>query len=128
MASLKKCIVLFLSILLVVSSDFHRKVSGLRILEGEQWLKQTTDLIIQSLPRGSVPSSGASPCTNIPGGKRRGRCALERNNIKEEKNIISAQIDNIQSPPPSSSSLAYPNNMVQFGTANSENNNTQNQG
>lgn len=77
MATLQKITVLFISILLL--SSFHQKVSGLRILKGEEWLKQTTDLIIQSLPRGRVPSSGANPCTNIPGGKRRGRCALAQN-------------------------------------------------
>ncbi|KAL7147020.1 hypothetical protein ABFS83_06G080500 [Erythranthe nasuta] len=33
-------------------------------------------LVIQSLPRGAVPKSGSSPCTYIPGGKSRGRCAL----------------------------------------------------
>uniref|UniRef100_M0ZKB4 Uncharacterized protein n=1 Tax=Solanum tuberosum TaxID=4113 RepID=M0ZKB4_SOLTU len=120
---IKKCMILFLSILLI-SSDFHQEVSGLRILEGEQWLKQTTDLIIQSLPRGPVPSSGASPCTNIPGGKRRGRCALARD-IKEEK-IIASQVDMTIH---RASSSAYPNNnMVQFGIASSENNDTQKQG
>ncbi|KAF3647066.1 hypothetical protein P3S67_026309 [Capsicum chacoense] len=121
MPSLKKFLVLFLSILLILS-DFHQEVSGLRILEGEQWLKQRTDLIIQSLPRGPVPSSGANPCTNIPGGKRRGRCALAKN-IKEEK-IIASQVDDIHTAP----SSAYPSNMVQFGSANSENNDTQKQG
>lgn len=121
MASLiKKCIILFLSILIL--SDFHQKVSGLRLLEGEQWLKPKTDLIIQSLPRGPVPSSGASPCTNIPGGKRRGRCALARD-IKEEK-IIVGQVDNIHT----TYSSAYPNNMVQFGIAGSKNNDIQKQG
>ncbi|TMW83701.1 hypothetical protein EJD97_000926 [Solanum chilense] len=118
---IKKCMILFLSLLLI-SSDFHREVSGLRILQQEKWLKQTTDLIIQSLPRGPSPSSGASPCTNIPGGKRHGRCALA--NIKEEK-IIASQVDNIHR----ASSSAYPNNnMVQFGIASSENNDTQKQG
>ncbi|KAK4359871.1 hypothetical protein RND71_022100 [Anisodus tanguticus] len=109
---LKKCIILFLSILIL--SDFHRNVSGLRILEGEIWLKQTTDLILQSLPRGQVPSSGASPCTNIPGGKRRGRCALAQN-IKEEK-TIAAQVDHIHE----QSSAPYPSNMVRFGIATSK--------
>lgn len=108
--------ILFLSIL-ILSNNFYDEVSGLRILEEEQWLKQTTNLIIQSLPRGPVPSSGASPCTNIPGGKRRGRCAL----AKEEK-TIGSKVDFIHTTPNS----AYPNsNMVQFGIANSENNDTQ---
>ncbi|KAK4337653.1 hypothetical protein RND71_042140 [Anisodus tanguticus] len=117
---LQKSIILFLSILIL--SDFHRNVNGLRILEGETWLKQTTDLIIQSLPRGQVPSFGASPCTNIPGGKRRGRCALARN-IKEEE-TIAAQVDNIHE----QNSAPYPSNMVRFGIATSENNDTQKQG
>lgn len=114
---IKKCMILFLSIL-ILSNYFHHEVSGLRILEEELWLKQTTNLIIQSLPRGPVPSSGASPCTNIPGGNRRGRCAL----AKEEK-IIGSKVDFIHTTP---SNSAYPNsNMVQFGIANSENNDTQ---
>ncbi|CAN4126338.1 unnamed protein product [Withania somnifera] len=119
MASLiKKCIVLFLSILLILSKE----VSGLRILEEEKWLKQKTNLIIQSLPRGPVPSSGANPCTNIPGGERRGRCVLARNSKKET--IMANQVDTIQTDPYS----AYPSNMVRFGTSRSENNNTQKQG
>lgn len=109
----------FISILII--SNFQN-VYGLRILEGEEWLKKNTELIIQSLRRGSVPSKGANPCTNIPGGKKKGRCMLAQN---EGKVIIASQIDNNNE---EIAPFAYPGiNMVRFGTANSENNNTQKQ-
>ncbi|KAJ8540323.1 hypothetical protein K7X08_030242 [Anisodus acutangulus] len=83
-------ITFFISILIFF--DFHNNVCGLRILEGDkQWSKKNTDLIIQSLPRGPVPSKGASPCTNIPGGRKKGRCMLAQN---EGKKIIASQIYN----------------------------------
>ncbi|KAK4361656.1 hypothetical protein RND71_020608 [Anisodus tanguticus] len=44
-----------------------------RPLHMEIWLKQENTLLT-SLPRGPVPPSGASPCTNIPGGRRDGSC------------------------------------------------------
>lgn len=46
----------------------------MRILKQDQQF-----LILQSLPRGSSPSKGANPCTNIPGGKKKGRCMLAQN-------------------------------------------------
>nr|GLL27867.1 hypothetical protein BC332_30066 [Ipomoea trifida]GMC92734.1 Threonylcarbamoyl-AMP synthase [Ipomoea batatas] len=48
-----------------------------RIIDGEQWLRVNYNLVIQSLPRGPVPSSGANPCTQIPGSRRKGRCTME---------------------------------------------------
>lgn len=60
-------------------------MSGLRILKEDQ--QQL--LVMQSLPRGSIPSKGANPCTNIPGGKKKGRCMLAQNEEKIMKNSIS---------------------------------------
>lgn len=60
----------------------------MRILKGDQlWLKKNINLIIQSLPRGSIPSKGANPCTNIPGGRKKGRCILAQNEKKKKKII-----------------------------------------
>ncbi|TMW89292.1 hypothetical protein EJD97_017402 [Solanum chilense] len=44
-----------------------------RPLDMGKWLKQEKTLLT-SLPRGSDPSSGASPCTNIPGMGGGGSC------------------------------------------------------
>ncbi|KAK4340656.1 hypothetical protein RND71_039157 [Anisodus tanguticus] len=44
-----------------------------RPLDMGKWLKQENTLLT-SLPRGPVPPSGASPCTNIPGQGRDGSC------------------------------------------------------
>ncbi|KAL2557926.1 hypothetical protein Fot_02665 [Forsythia ovata] len=60
----------------------------MRPLNGEQWLKN--NLVIQSLPRGTVPSSGGSTCTNIPGGKGRRRCTLAENEENFSGNAASA--------------------------------------
>lgn len=51
---------------------------AMRVLRGDydQWMKGHHNLLVQSLPRGRLPPSGANPCTRIPGGKR-GRCTLE---------------------------------------------------
>ncbi|KAI8007390.1 hypothetical protein LOK49_LG07G01617 [Camellia lanceoleosa] len=72
---------------------------AMRPLEGEQWL--------QPLQRGLVPPSNTNPCTYIPGGGR-GYCTLAENEIN-----FSGQIGHL---PP-----AFPNVMVEFGTAQNAN-------
>ncbi|KAL3338228.1 hypothetical protein AABB24_030398 [Solanum stoloniferum] len=78
-------IVFFISIIILF--NLHNNVSGLRILKEDQQF-----LIMQSLPRGSTPSKGANPCTNIPGGKKKGRCMLAQN----MKTLISEKNNNTQ--------------------------------
>ncbi|KAJ4842216.1 hypothetical protein Tsubulata_005871 [Turnera subulata] len=50
----------------------------MRLLEGDLLLPKS--LVIQSLQRGPVPPSGASPCTHTPG-RGRGRCTLTQMNV-----------------------------------------------
>nr|GMD86164.1 hypothetical protein A4A49_38953 [Ipomoea batatas] len=50
---------------------------AMRVLKGEDlWVNKHHNMLVESLPRGRLPSSGANPCTRIPGA-RRGRCTLE---------------------------------------------------
>ncbi|KAG8364611.1 hypothetical protein BUALT_Bualt18G0015500 [Buddleja alternifolia] len=70
---------LLLIIFLIFSNWNCRGIVAMRPLkEGERWMTKI-NLVIQSLPRGPVPPSRGSPCTYIPGGKSRGRCALATN-------------------------------------------------
>ncbi|TMW90401.1 hypothetical protein EJD97_015770 [Solanum chilense] len=69
----KICKIVFV-ISIIILFNLHNNVSGMRILKQDQQF-----LILQSLPRGSSPSKGANPCTNIPGGKKKGRCMLAQN-------------------------------------------------
>lgn len=49
----------------------------MRVLNEEKWLStMSNNLVIQSLPRGPVPPSHANPCTYVPGGPNKGKCAL----------------------------------------------------
>lgn len=57
--------------------SFTQEIWATRPLNGEQRLKK--NLGIQSLPRGTVPSSGSSTCKYIPGGKGHRRCTLAEN-------------------------------------------------
>ncbi|EEF40353.1 conserved hypothetical protein [Ricinus communis] len=69
-----------LSVILVVSVLFVSCVEqtlAIRPLEGDKWVE--TNLKIQSLARGKVPSSGSSSCTYVPGGS--GRCPLNEMNV-----------------------------------------------
>ncbi|KZV55251.1 hypothetical protein F511_06728 [Dorcoceras hygrometricum] len=63
-------------VLVLILTLYCQETLGTRAVDGERWRRQKRSLVIQSLPRGPVPSSGSSPCTYIPGGKKRGRCAL----------------------------------------------------
>ncbi|KAH6762643.1 hypothetical protein C2S52_020076 [Perilla frutescens var. hirtella] len=70
-----------ISVLLVIFLVFMEwncvKITAIRPVEAaEQRLKNKNILVIQSLPRGRVPPSGSNPCTYIPGGRSRGRCAI----------------------------------------------------
>ncbi|KAI3458721.1 hypothetical protein Pfo_015384 [Paulownia fortunei] len=100
-----------ISILLLVYLIFFesscQEILALRPLEGEQWLKK--NLVIQSLPRGRVPASRSSPCTYIPGGKSRGRCALAA--IKGD----------FSGHPATAPAAAFPPVMVRFTTASKSN-------
>lgn len=59
----------------------HHQAMAVRTLEGELWMTNglTNGLVFNSLPKGQIRSSKASPCTFIPR-KGRGRCAMEINN------------------------------------------------
>ncbi|CAK9172424.1 unnamed protein product [Ilex paraguariensis] len=67
-----------LLILILIWDLGFRESLAMRPLDGEEWLQK--NIMIQSLPRGSVPSSGSNPCTYIPG-KSRGRCTLAENEM-----------------------------------------------
>ncbi|KAL8050412.1 hypothetical protein ABFX02_06G080600 [Erythranthe guttata] len=69
-SSYKSSILIF-ACLIIFESNFREARAIRPILMTEGYI-----LVIQSLPRGAVPKSGSSPCTYIPGGKSRGRCAL----------------------------------------------------
>ncbi|KAH7865685.1 hypothetical protein Vadar_009822 [Vaccinium darrowii] len=79
----------------------------MRPLQGEEWLNNLKTLAIQSLQRGPVTPSGASPCTYIPGGPR-GRCALAEN-----EGDFSGHVG--RAPP------AFPEVTVKFVAASNEN-------
>ncbi|KAI8561049.1 hypothetical protein RHMOL_Rhmol04G0306000 [Rhododendron molle] len=59
---------LFLVLALVFAcSTILPLTEAARPLDGENWLAmEWRALVIQSLPRGTVPSSGSNPSTNIP--------------------------------------------------------------
>ncbi|KAL0317158.1 UNVERIFIED_CONTAM: hypothetical protein Sangu_2130100 [Sesamum angustifolium] len=102
MGSTRSVAVLSLVFLIVLESSCRGTVAT-RPLEGEQWLNK--NLVIQSLPRGRVPPSSGSPCTYIPGGRSRGRCALAA-----EEGDFSGQRP-----------AAFPPAMVHFAAATKEN-------
>nr|GLL20770.1 hypothetical protein A4A49_38953 [Ipomoea trifida] len=60
---------------------------AMRVLRGDVWVNKHHDMLVESLPRGRLPSSGANPCTRIPGA-RRGRCTLEGS--KPERPAVAA--------------------------------------
>ncbi|KAL8538977.1 hypothetical protein ACS0TY_000835 [Phlomoides rotata] len=68
--------VMLILIYLIVFDSIFLEITAIRPLEAEQQRKG--NIVIQSL-RGRVPASGSSPCTYIPGGKSRGRCAMAVN-------------------------------------------------
>ncbi|PIN09251.1 hypothetical protein CDL12_18167 [Handroanthus impetiginosus] len=53
-----------------------REIMAIRLPDTAEQRRRGQNLVIQSLPRGPVPPSGSNPCTYIPGGRSRGRCAL----------------------------------------------------
>ncbi|KAK4431164.1 hypothetical protein Salat_0878500 [Sesamum alatum] len=93
-------------IFLIILQSSCRGTAATRPLEGEQWLNK--NLVIQSLPRGPVPPSGGSPCTYIPGGRSRGRCAL----AAEEGDFSGQQA--------AAPAAAFPPVMVHFAAATKE--------
>ncbi|KAL3727076.1 hypothetical protein ACJRO7_031905 [Eucalyptus globulus] len=68
-------VVIFASILILFAS--HVQFSqATRILHENGQLPIEEGLLLQSLQRGAVPSSGASSCTNIPGSGGSTSCPL----------------------------------------------------
>ncbi|GAB4841687.1 hypothetical protein Ancab_022409 [Ancistrocladus abbreviatus] len=68
-----------LTILMILRFEL---LGAVRILEGDElWMKREGGLLLlEALPRGKVPPSKSSPCTNIPGQSKGGHCALQEMN------------------------------------------------
>lgn len=66
--------VMLILVYLIVFDSIFLEIMAIRPLAAEQ--RWRNNIVIQSLPRGRVPASRSSPCTYIPGGKSRGRCAM----------------------------------------------------
>lgn len=67
-----------LMLILVLFVLSFGEILTMRPLEKDNILLKQHNLVIQSLPRGPVRSSGANPCTYIPGTQNKGnrRCTL----------------------------------------------------
>lgn len=89
---------LLLLIVLIFLDWSCLKTAAIRPLEAEQRLRNMKkNLIIQSLPRGRVPPSRSNPCTFIPGGKSRGRCAF----------AVLGEVSGHPAPAPTSATVAH---------------------
>lgn len=89
-------------IFIVLFVSGFREILAMRPLDGDDILLKQHNLVIQSLPRGPVQSSGSNPCTYIPGTQNKGnrRCTLAAD----------------QAAP----TAAFPQVMVHFGVASSK--------
>ncbi|CAN4091186.1 unnamed protein product [Withania somnifera] len=70
---------IFISFFLIVTIILTKNTlvllaEGARPLDMSELMEKEAILLMASLPRGRVPRSRSSPCTNIPGRGRSGSC------------------------------------------------------